>query len=201
MSLQSQEGNKRLAKVVIARYANNLHYFRVLVIRLESVDTLDDVGEVFEWSEGQPNSCGSYVTEGDLKEEMEELCDHVYAFGKMVFGIEEMALLCGSNFLPPALSRITRLGRHQSLSVVYTTQRAGEISRALTAATDIFVLFHFAESRDLAAIPASFASCLRSWLKSRRGPVRGFLETLRDCLTGIVERKASRCGSITLGFH
>jgi hypothetical protein len=115
-------------------------------------DNLDEVEEFFDWAEGQRHCCGSYIPQGDLKEEMEDLCGIVYEHGNVVFGIEEVASLCGPNFLPPALSKITRLGRHQSLSMVYTTQRAGEISRALTAATDIFVLFHCAEPRDLAAI-------------------------------------------------
>jgi hypothetical protein len=115
-------------------------------------DDLDEVEEFFEWAAVQRYCCASYIPKGDLKEDMEELCQIVYEHGNVVFGIEEVASLCGANFLPPALSRITRLGRHQSLSVVYTTQRAGEISRALTAATDIFVLFHCAEPRDLACI-------------------------------------------------
>jgi hypothetical protein len=113
---------------------------------------LDEVEDFFEWAEEQRHCLGSFIPQGDLKDEMEELCQIVYEHGNVVFGIEEVASPCGSNFLPPALSKITRLGRHQSLSVVYTTQRAGEISRALTAATDIFVLFHCAEPRDLAAI-------------------------------------------------
>ena len=115
-------------------------------------DSLVKVDEFFKWADGQRYCCGSYIPQSDLKREVEDLCGIVYQHGRVVFGIEEIASLCGPNFLPPALSKITRLGRHQSLSVVYTTQRAGDISRALTAATDIFVLFHCAEPRDLAAI-------------------------------------------------
>jgi hypothetical protein len=115
-------------------------------------ESLDDVDEFFCWADEQRHCCGSYIPQGDLEEEMEQLSDIVYEHGNIVFGIEEIASLCGPNFLPPTLSKITRLGRHQSLSVVYTTQRAGDISRALTAATDIFLLFHCSEPRDLAAI-------------------------------------------------
>jgi hypothetical protein len=115
-------------------------------------ESLVDVGDFFEWAEDRRYCAGSYIPQGDLKEETEELCEIVYEYGNLVFGIEEVASLCGPNWLPTALSKITRLGRHQRLSVVYTTQRAGEISRALTAATDIFVLFHCSEPRDLAAI-------------------------------------------------
>jgi hypothetical protein len=117
-------------------------------------DNLDDVEQFFDWADAQRYCCGSFIPQGDLKQEMDELCEIVYARGNVTFGIEEVASLCGASFLPSALSKITRLGRHRSLSVVYTTQRAGEISRALTAATDIFVLFHCAEPRDLDAIAA-----------------------------------------------
>jgi hypothetical protein len=115
-------------------------------------DSLSDVKAFLEWAEDEKYSAGSYIPQGDLKEEMEYLCEIVYSYGNMVFGIEEIAGLCGPNFLPPSLSKIVRLGRHQRLSVVYTTQRAGEVARALTAATDLFILFHSSEPRDLAAI-------------------------------------------------
>lgn len=115
-------------------------------------ETLDEVDDFLLWAESQRHCCGGFIPQTDLKAETEELCEVIYDYGNLVFGIEEVASLCGPNWLPPALSRITRLGRHKRISVVYTTQRAGEISRALTAATDTFVLFHCAEPRDLGAI-------------------------------------------------
>jgi hypothetical protein len=154
-------GRKGTGKSVVARrilqrearvFIADQMFEHTWVPQHNTFDGLDEVEDFFDWADGQQHCCGSYIPQGDLKGEIEELCEIVYAAGKVVFGIEEIASLCGPNWLPPALSRITRLGRHQSLSVVYTTQRAGEISRALTAATDIFVLFHCAEPRDLAAI-------------------------------------------------
>lgn len=115
-------------------------------------DTLEDADDFLAWADSQRYCCGSFIPQTDLKAEAEELCTMIYEYGNLLFGIEEIASLCGPNWLPPALSKITRLGRHRRVSVLYTTQRAGEISRALTAATDIFVLFHCAEPRDLGAI-------------------------------------------------
>jgi len=115
-------------------------------------ESLAEVEDFFAWAEAERHCCGSFIPQGDLKGEAEDLCEIVYDFGNVLFGIEEIASLCGPNWLPPALSKIARLGRHQRLSVLYTTQRAGEVARALTAATDVFVLFHCAEPRDLAAI-------------------------------------------------
>ena len=72
----------------------------------------------------------------------------------MVFGIEEVAMLCTPSYQPPALDRIIRLGRHRRLDVVWTAQRMAEVSRRITSATDLFILFAHTEPRDLDAIAA-----------------------------------------------
>jgi hypothetical protein len=154
-------GRKGTGKSVIARrilqrqgrvFVADQMFEHTWVPQHNTFDTFDEVDEFFKWARKQRYCCGSFIPQDDLKTETEELCEIVYRHGNVVLGIEEVASLCGPNWLPPALSKIARLGRHQRLSVVYTTQRAGDISRALTAATDIFVLFHCAEPRDLAAI-------------------------------------------------
>jgi ABC-type multidrug transport system ATPase subunit len=64
--------------------------------------SLDRVDEFFDWADSQRFYCGSYVPQDKLKAECEELCEIVYGVGNMTFGLEEVASLCGPNYLPPA---------------------------------------------------------------------------------------------------
>ena len=45
-----------------------------------------------------------------------------------------------------------RLGRHRAVDILWTSQRAGEVARRLTAQTDVFIIFRHTEPRDLDAI-------------------------------------------------
>ena len=88
----------------------------------------------------------------DLEVEFSECCDEVYNAGKMMFAIEEIPMLATASYTPDSLNRIVRLGRHKNISLLYTAQRLSETPRALTSATDLFVLFSHSEPRDLKAI-------------------------------------------------
>lgn len=94
---------------------------------------------------------GGFIPEEDDEEdEFTTICDVVYDQGNMMFAIEEVAMLgCSPNFAPKKFKRIMRLGRHRQVDLLYTTQRFGECPRALTAATDYFILFSHFEPRDL----------------------------------------------------
>jgi hypothetical protein len=70
----------------------------------------------------------------------------------MLFVVEEAPLVYRANYLSPAFGKIVRTGRHYGLDLLWTAQRAGEVSRALTSATDIFIFFSQTEPRDLDAI-------------------------------------------------
>jgi len=95
-----------------------------------------------------------YVPETDDEEtDFSEVCAVVYDQGNMMFAIEEVVMLgCSPNYAPPKFKRLMRLGRHRNVDMLYTTQRLGECPRALTAATDVFVLFAHSEPRDLETI-------------------------------------------------
>jgi hypothetical protein len=97
---------------------------------------------------------GRYVPEDDDEEkDFNEICAQVYDSGNMMFGIEEVVMLgCTPNYAPKKFKRLMRLGRHRNIDILYTTQRLGECPRALTAATDVFILFAHSEPRDLEAI-------------------------------------------------
>ncbi len=92
-----------------------------------------------------------YVPETDDEEkDFSEICAEVYEQGNMMFVIEEVVMLgCTPSYAPPKFKRLMRLGRHRNVDMLYTTQRLGECPRALTAATDVFILFAHSEPRDL----------------------------------------------------
>jgi hypothetical protein len=92
-----------------------------------------------------------YVPESDDEEkDFAEIANIVYEQGNMMFAIEEVVMLnCSPNYAPPKLRRMTRLGRHRNLDLLYTTQRLEECPRSLTSATDVFILFAHSEPRSL----------------------------------------------------
>lgn len=113
---------------------------------------VSDVQQFLVWSRKQRTFAGALIPEEDLEAQFCDLADLIYDEGHMAFGIEEVPMLCTASYQPPALDRIIRLGRHRRLDVVWTAQRMAEVSRRITSATDIFVLFAHTEPRDLDAI-------------------------------------------------
>jgi len=105
------------------------------------------------WADPQDSFAARYVPEqADLVEEFEDVCELVFDYGRLVFGVEEVAMLCTPGALPGQFDRLVRLGRHERVSMVWTAQRMVEVARRLTAATDYFVLFSHTEPRDLDGI-------------------------------------------------
>jgi len=139
-------------------------------------NTCRDLGEAEEflaWAEMQDTFAGRLIPDDDIEADFTVVARWVYEQGEMLFAIEEIPLLCRPGFLPPELGQLVRLGRHRDLSLLWTAQRAAEVSRTLTAMTDIFILFSSTEPRDLDAIAdrcgteiADKVSCL---------PLHGFL--------------------------
>jgi hypothetical protein len=120
-------------------------------------DTFEDLDKAMIYlmeSYNHESFMGRYVAESDDEEaDFSEVCAVVYDQGNMMFAIEEVVMLgCSAGYAPPKFKRLMRLGRHRNVDMLYTTQRMGECPRALTAATDVFVLFAHTEPRDLEAI-------------------------------------------------
>jgi hypothetical protein len=90
--------------------------------------------------------------QGDLEREFEQLCDLVYCHGHMLLVIEEAPLICKAGYMPPLFGKIVRTGRHHNIDVLWTAQRAAEVSRTLTSMTDFFIFYSQTEPRDLDAI-------------------------------------------------
>jgi hypothetical protein len=114
--------------------------------------SMDDVQEFFRWNRKKQRWAANYVPGDELSEELETLCPVLYDRGEMIFAIEEIPLVCSASHLPPKLGKLIRTGRHRQLDVVWTAQRASEVSRTLTSLTDEFILFSQTEPLDLDAI-------------------------------------------------
>jgi hypothetical protein len=117
--------------------------------RLESTAELV---RFLKWSRQQPTFAGFYVASGDLAEEIEEVARLVYARGHLCFVCEEVPLYTQAGYMPPLFGKLIRTGRHQSIDVCWTAQRAAEVPKTLTALTDVWILFSQTEPRDLTAL-------------------------------------------------
>jgi hypothetical protein len=94
----------------------------------------------------------AYAPGDNLERDFEKVCELVYDYGTMLFCVEEAPLVCRANFMSPIFGKIVRTGRHRGIDLLWTAQRASEVSRSLTSATDVFILFSQTEPRDLDAI-------------------------------------------------
>lgn len=113
----------------------------------------DDLYDYFnEVSERRLKTFACAVVPDDLEHEFEPVCELALDYGPILLVIEEAPLVCRANYLSPIFGKIVRTGRHRGIDLLWTAQRAGEVSRSLTSATDIFVFFSQTEPRDLDAI-------------------------------------------------
>jgi hypothetical protein len=106
------------------------------------------------WNRKRGEFAAGYVPGEELEEEVEGVAGILYQRGNLVFGIEEVPLICSASYLPPVLGKLIRTGRHRQIDIAWTAQRASECARTLTSLTDEFVLFSQTEPRDLDAIAA-----------------------------------------------
>jgi hypothetical protein len=112
-------------------------------------DELDDY--LAEASDKHNFAC-TYVPGDNLEWEFEQVCELAYDFGDLLLVVEEAPLVCKAGHMPPRFGRIVRTGRHRGLDLLWTAQRASEVSRTLTSATDFWIFYSQTEPRDLDAI-------------------------------------------------
>ena len=150
-------GKSTRAKVLL-KYAPRIlawdpmaDFVDLLPDHFESVD--DDLYDYFNEVSGQRlNTFACSVVPDDVEHEFEPICEIAFDFGPMLLVVEEAPLVCRANYLSPIFGKIVRTGRHRGIDLLWTAQRAGEVSRSLTSATDIFIFFSQTEPRDLDAI-------------------------------------------------
>jgi hypothetical protein len=105
----------------------------------------------FAWSHGRDRWAAACIPE-DLDSDVPAFARLIYERGDCVVGWEELPMYSAPGHLDPALDKIIRLGRHRRISLIWTAQRAAEVPRRVTAATDWFILFRQTEPRDLDAL-------------------------------------------------
>jgi hypothetical protein len=118
------------------------------------ISSLPELEAFFRWNRKRSQFGAGYVPDENLEEEVEGVARILYQRGNLVFGIEEVPLICSPSYLPPVLGKLIRTGRHRQIDITWTAQRASECARTLTSLTDEFVLFSQTEPRDLDAIAA-----------------------------------------------
>ena len=92
--------------------------------------------------------CAFRPTE-DEEETLNELAEAAFDVGRLCFALEEVPWFSTAASQPEGLDLLSRMGRHRRVDLVWTAQRMAEVSRRLTSATDVFVLFSITEPRDL----------------------------------------------------
>jgi energy-coupling factor transporter ATP-binding protein EcfA2 len=111
-----------------------------------------ELDEYFEEARTKQTFACAYIPGDNLESDFEEICELVYHYGHMLFVIEEAPLVCRANFMPPIFGKIVRTGRHRGIDLLWTAQRASEVSRTVTSATDFWIFYSQTEPRDLDAI-------------------------------------------------
>jgi hypothetical protein len=124
-----------------------------LAYRVES-GSPEDLRPYMEWAIGQEFAAVRYVPQTGELAEFEAFCAIAYQSRNFVVLVEEVAAVCQASYLPPQFGRLIRQGRHRALGLLWTTQRLNEVSRTLTALTDIFAGFATSEPSDLLALGA-----------------------------------------------
>ena len=87
--------------------------------------------------------------EDSLVRDVNEISKVIWEIGNITYAIEELPMMSSPQWAPGKVNRLFRLGRHRAINLVYTGQRAAELPRRATGATDIFILFHTSEPGDL----------------------------------------------------
>lgn len=90
---------------------------------------------------------------GDLVEHFRAVCGVVRAFGWMVFGIDELDMLCGAKWgpshMPPEFYHLVHYGRHCRVSMLATARRPMDVARGYTSQCAEMRLFRITEKADL----------------------------------------------------
>jgi DNA helicase HerA-like ATPase len=82
-------------------------------------------------------------------DDMLDLLAVCYELRDALIVVEETSFYCTASTLPDELAQLVRYGRHRELSQFYVSRRPAEISRDLTAQSDVIVSFAQTEPRDL----------------------------------------------------
>jgi hypothetical protein len=116
----------------------------------EGID--DELDEYFYQASRAKTFACAFIPDENLEDDFEDVCRLVYEYGHMLFVVEEAPLVLKAGYMPPVFGKIVRTGRHRGIDLLWTAQRASEVSRTLTSATDVWIFYSQTEPRDLDAI-------------------------------------------------
>jgi hypothetical protein len=90
---------------------------------------------------------------GSLDDHFRAVCTIVRAFGWMIFGVDELDMLCGSQWgdrrMPPEFYHLVNYGRHCRVSMLATARRPMAVARGYTSQCLEMRLFGMTERADL----------------------------------------------------
>jgi hypothetical protein len=90
---------------------------------------------------------------GSVHEHFCAVCTIVRAFGSMIFGVDELDMLCGSEWgasrMPPEFYHLDNYGRHCKVSMLATARRPMSVARGFTSQCLQMRLFGMTERADL----------------------------------------------------
>ncbi len=114
---------------------------------------VEDYSDYLALHSSGPMHCSYRPVYEQPEDVLETICELVYDTGNLCFALEEAARFCGPGYMPDGLDRVIRLGRHRQVDTIWVAQRLSEVSRTLTAMTDVFVIVgSITEPRDLNAL-------------------------------------------------
>jgi hypothetical protein len=112
----------------------------------------DDCLDFLERNRKRPLFHCALRPRADEEDALNGLAEEVFRIGYICFAVEEVPWFSTASSQPEGLDKLARMGRHRQVDLVWTAQRMTEVSRRLTSATDVFVLFSMTEPRDLNAL-------------------------------------------------
>lgn len=86
------------------------------------------------------------------RQSLDALAREAFRIGNVCFAVEEVPHFSTAVSQPAGLDLLSRMGRHKQVDLVWTAQRLAEVSKRLTSATDVFILYACKEPRDLEAL-------------------------------------------------
>jgi hypothetical protein len=91
---------------------------------------------------------------GDMDQHFEAVCLIVKAVGWMIFGIDEIDMLCGARFgsrrMPNQIYELVNYGRHHRVSMLATARTPMEVARGYTSQSHEMRLFQMTEASHIA---------------------------------------------------
>ena len=92
-------------------------------------------------------------------DEAEELAELIYKMKKITFVIDEIDMFFDTRTPKTSFfNKLVQFGRHNQIDIITTSRRPANISRNLTALTDIFYFSKLQEPNDLKYIKAAFGT-------------------------------------------